>query len=195
MADADAGRRQNAGLFNAGAANVRGLTQGQYDLQRLLAQSGMDEAAARYRSDAANQGSMFNAGAENQFELAQAGFDQSAGQHNASAEEAAMQRALQAAGLIGNLGAAQGGDQRADLALAADLGEMQRAIQAAQLGAPLGQLQAAGQLYGAIPYGSYTGQQTSSSGTSTNVTKSKPSLFSQFLDAASTLASIVPKGG
>lgn len=188
MSEADATRRQQAGMFNAGALNNRDLVQGQYDLQRLLAQAGMDDAAARHRADAMNQQALFNSGATQQYDLAQAGLDAEASRFNASAQEGAMNRALEAAGLLGNLGTAEGADARANLGLAADLGEMERAIEAARAGAPLSQLQAAGQLYGFIPYGSYTGQQMSGTGSSTSVQKTSPSLFDQALAAASAAA-------
>lgn len=188
LSDSDANRRQQTGMFNAGATNSRDLAQGQNDLQRLLAQAGLDEAAARHRADALNQQALFNSGARQQYDLAQAGLDAEAGRFNASAQEGATARMLEAAGLLGNLGTAEGADARANLGLAADLGEMERAIEAARAGAPLSQLQAAGQLYGFIPYGSYTGQQMSGTGSSTNVQKSNPSLFDQALAAASAAA-------
>jgi hypothetical protein len=142
---------------------------------------------------------MFNAGqahdlAERQAELeaqarAQAAATNSqTSQFNAAQSAAEANRALEAAGLIGNLGTAAAGNERADLSLGADLGEIQRLIEQARASAPLMQLQAAGQLYGALPYGSYTGQQTSGTSSGTTTTKSRPSLFDQALAAASFIA-------
>jgi hypothetical protein len=93
----DAGLRQQAGLFNAGAQNQRdeyraglesqtGMFNAGQNNQFGLAQFDANNSAARYGADAANQGSMFNAAAANDFGLANAGFRQQAGLANAAAQ-------------------------------------------------------------------------------------------------------------
>ncbi|MGE5721431.1 MAG: hypothetical protein ACM3YM_03140 [Sphingomonadales bacterium] len=170
---------QNQGsMFNAGQTN---------DLAKARANLAAQAAAAN--AAASNTASLANSAAQNQFATTQAGLAANAGQFNAQQQADAANRALQAAGLVGNLGVASGDQQRQDLMLTADLGAAQRAIEQAYLQAPLTQLQAEGQLYGMIPYSAFVGQQSNG----TNVTKNSPSLFDQALAAGSTLASFIPK--
>jgi hypothetical protein len=180
----DANRRQQAGTFNANAGNVRDLTNGQMYQQNqqfnagalndfAQAQAAMRAQAAGQNAAAANQTSMFNAGAAN-----------TADEFNAGLTADQANRALQAAGLVGNLGVQSGDAARGNLALTADLGTQQRAIDSAYLGAPLTQLQAEGQLYGQIPYSAFVGQNMNG----TTVTKSDPGLFNAFLALQQTAA-------
>jgi hypothetical protein len=94
----------------------------------------------------------FAAEAENQEQLT-----------NQNLREQAYLRALQAAGIIADVGNAESANARADLATLAGLGEMQRQIEQEQLNAPLTMLQATGQLYGNIPQASYIGQKSKGS--------------------------------
>lgn len=162
---------------NASAMNERARAQAAMDLDRLIA----------------------NMGASNQFKLAQADIDQGAAEFGASAanrssefnaaqQEAALQRALEAAGLTANIANTADAGERADVALQADLGEIERLIQQAQLGAPITQLQTAGQLYGVVPPGTYTGSTMTGNTQGTSTTKSKGSLFDMALAAASVAA-------
>lgn len=134
----DADRRQGANFFNIGNTQ-----------QRNLAQAGMDSTR-----------SMFNTAAQNQTSLAQAEMDAEERRYNAAAGEAALQRAMQAAGLTANIGADMGQQSRADLGLTADLGQVQYLIDQARLNAVPTQLQVAGGLYGMIPQASYIGQNS-----------------------------------
>lgn len=189
----DASRRQEAGTtnaslatqvsgMNAGAANNRASQQASLDIQRALANAGFkndftlaqgnfDAGAGQFNAGAANQASMFNTGQANQTE-----------QFNVDQQTQAANRALQAAGLIGNLGVQQDSGARADLTTVADFGAMQRAIEQAQRNVVPTQLQIAGNLYGAIPQASYIGQE--------GVTKSSPSL-AQLAGQAAQSAAIV----
>jgi hypothetical protein len=116
--------------------------QGQYGLQNLglqgqygLTQFGADTEAARYGADVTNR----------------------AAEYNASAQEQAYQRALQASGLYGGLANQYGTDQRANLGMMADLGGIQRGISSEMAGAPLTQAQLLSGLYGGL-YPAYVGQ-------------------------------------
>lgn len=139
----DADRRQNANIFNVGNEQQRNLAQADFDWNR----------------------NMFNSGQQNQFDLTQSGMDAEAARHNAAAQEAQYQRALQAAGLAANIGSDMGAQSRADLGLTADLGQVQYLIDQARLNAIPTQLQMGGNLYGAIPQGSYIGLDNITKGT------------------------------
>ncbi len=139
----DAERRQNANIFNVGNEQQRNLAQADFDWNR----------------------SMFNSGQQNQFDLTQSGMDADAARYNAAAQEAQYQRALQAAGLAANIGSDMGAQSRADLGLTADLGQVQYLIDQARLNAIPTQLQMGGNLYGAIPQGSYIGANNVTKGT------------------------------
>lgn len=152
----DADRRQNTNFFNIGNTQ-----------QRNISQAGLDSSR-----------SMFNAGAQNQFDLAQGGMDADEARYNAAAGEAALQRALQAAGITANIGADMGSQSRADLGLTADLGQIQYLIEQAKNNAVPTQLQMGGALYGAIPQASYIGQNS--------VTKSSGGLVPGLLGAGLT---------
>lgn len=108
LSNLDAARRQEAGMFNAGAQNERDMFRGQLGMQGDLAnQSAINQArqfgadaynqgqffnadtanqAARYGADAYNRGQEFNAGANNDFALQNAGFQQQANLQNANAQ-------------------------------------------------------------------------------------------------------------
>jgi uncharacterized protein (DUF2336 family) len=192
---AQAGYDQAGGQFNAtmgaqaDAANQTALNQ--YG----LTQAGMNADAAR--SNAANQQQMslanmsaldsagqWNGGATNQ-----------QNQFNAGLQDAQSGRALQSAGMLGDIANQYGAGVRGDLGLMGQLGDQQRAIEAQYAMAPLAQLQSLGQLYGTTPYNLFNGSNVSSNGTSqgTNVTTSTPSLFSQMLAAAQVASGFVPK--
>ena len=149
----DADRRQNANFFNVGNTQQRNLAQADFDWNR----------------------SMFNTDAQNQFALTQGGMDAQAARDNALAQEAAYQRALQAAGLTANIGSDIGAQSRADLGLTADIGAMQREIEQARLNAPVTQIMNTGTAYGLIPPATYTGAQ--------GVTKTSGGLLPSLLGA------------
>lgn len=104
----DAGRRQEAGIFNAGAQNERDLARGQMGFQGALANQGATNdarsftanayntgslanqsaanQAAQFGANAYNTGALSNQQANNQFSLANAGFQQDANLSNAAAQ-------------------------------------------------------------------------------------------------------------
>lgn len=184
----DAAQRQQNEQFNVGQQNQFGLADAQ-----------LRDAAARYAADANNQFSMFNTQNEFQRMLSQAGLDANAGQFNAGAQnqasltnaqllEQSRQRALQAAGLQGDIANSSASNARADAALQADIGAQQRAIEAQKLNADLAQLQAQGQLLGMTPYEALIGQNM------TGVTKSNPGLFQSLLAIGNKAASAISGG-
>jgi hypothetical protein len=147
----DAGFRNQAAAANAAAANQ----------------------AAAFRAQAANQAAAANAAARNQFGLANMDALNEAGRFNAGAMDTALNRQLTAGGALGELGAQEGADTRANLALQGTLGADQRAIEQAKAAAPLSVLQALSGTFSGLPLNllsgeTQTGSQQSSSTSSTS---------------------------
>jgi hypothetical protein len=176
LSSQDAQRRQDVNLANAGWDNNRSVTQGQMDLQRMLADIGyrnqftlaqgdLNARAAQDNANNATQASMYNAGQANSFASLEA-----------QLQEQQAQRALQAAGLVGNLGVAGNAADATNLQLAADIGAQQRAIESARLNAIPTQLQIAGSLLSGLPYPAIVGQQSDGTMEGTSVTKTSPGL-------------------
>src|SRR6185369_1815854 len=124
-----------------------------------LTGAAMQNDAAQFGAAAANQAGQFNAGARNQYGLAQADLAQAAGQFNAAQQDAALNRQLQAAGMLGGLANDYGAGTRADLTTMGQLGDQQRAIEQAYAMAGPAQLQLMGQLSGMTPYDILVGRQ------------------------------------
>ena len=165
-------------------AKNTGLSQIRYDAFNTAANLANNDL----NREAAN--SQFNAGQQNSMSQFNTGQTNAMNQFNAGQQDNALARALQGAGLLANIGQAQGADQRANVALQGDLGAQQRDItnqtsEAARLAA----LQA---LLAGVPLQAFVGQtstgQSNSSGT--NTTTSSPSLLSQIGQGASTAASL-----
>lgn len=144
-----------AGQFNAGAANQFGLAN----------QNALNEAG-QFGANAQNQANQFNAGAQNQ-----------TSQFNASQQDSALARQLQAAGLLGNLGQAESADQRANIGTQADLGQQQYQMQLMQQQYPLQFQQIMQSLSGFNP-GLYAGGTDSRNTNSTSTTKTSDPLGS-----------------
>lgn len=104
LSNLDAGRRQDAGIFNAGSQNQRDELRGQMGFQGDIFNAGARNDASRFGADARNTGSLFNAGAANDFRLSQAGFDANAAQFGANAANTA---GLANAGAANQYGLAQ----------------------------------------------------------------------------------------
>jgi hypothetical protein len=158
---ADQGARNQFDLARAGFQQEANLANqnllGQYGLR----QSEFDQQAATADADAASR-----------FQLAQFGADADAAQFGAAArnavslsnqdyQERQYLRALQAAGIIGDLSSGLGAGLRADLGLTADLGNVQRGIESEYLNAPVTQLQIA---RGIFPPEAYLGSKNKTSG-------------------------------
>lgn len=168
-------QEQAAREANAGLQGQYGLRQGDYEQQAGLqtAENQMRAALAQLGINA--DAAQFGANAQNTQALT-----------NADLQQQAYMRQLQAAGLIGDIGTAFGGNQRADLGLTADLGGQQYAIDQAAREAALKQLQATGQLYGVLPYPQLVGQTINSTENSTS--KQSGGLLGGLLSAAASAA-------
>jgi hypothetical protein len=95
-----------------------------------------------------------------------------AGRFNAGAMDTALNRQLTAGGALGELGAQEGADTRANLALQGTLGADQRAIEQAKAAAPLSVLQALSGTFSGLPLNLLSGetQTGSQQGSSTSST-------------------------
>jgi hypothetical protein len=207
---AQAGLSADAAKYGAEAGNQAALANqalaGQYGLARFGAdtQNAQNYAQARNASGLAGyQGRLGNAQLKAQL-AAQAGqYDAGANnqmsQFNASQQDAALNRQLSAAGMLGGLANDYGAGTRADLGTMAQLGDQQRAIEQAYAMAGPAQLQLMGQLSGMTPYDILVGRQVNGStvgattGTGTSTTSQTPSLFSQLLAAGQLASSFIPK--
>lgn len=103
--------------------------------------------------------------------LAQAGYDQQTGMFNAGQEDQSLDRQLQAAGLLTQIGATQQGQERADIGLVSDLGAQERDIQQQYSQADISSLSAITELLQQLGLANYIGQTGTESG------KSKGSQF------------------
>lgn len=186
--DANSGQSR-AALEAAGARNHAfggsrfGIAEGQFDasnaMNRAQTEAGLRQqgfnTAAGYGLQDANAGNTMN-------------------MFNAGQQDNALNRQLQAAGLLTDQSNAYDANTRADLGTMADLGGQQRAIQQDYSQAPLAQLLAEGQLYGQIPYNALVGQTINSTMNGTNVQKSNPSLFQMLLNGAGNAANAYAAG-
>jgi hypothetical protein len=159
----DAGFRNQAAAANAAAANQ----------------------AAAFRAQAANQAAAANAAARNQFGLANMDALNEAGRFNAGAMDTALARQLQAGGALGELGAQEGADTRANLALQGTLGADQRAIEQAKAAAPLSVLQALSGTFSGLPLNLLSGETQTGSQQSSSTSKT-----SDPMGAIATLGSL-----
>jgi hypothetical protein len=164
----DAGFRNQAAAANAAAANQ----------------------AAAFRAQAANQAAAANAAARNQFGLANMDALNEAGRFNAGAMDTALNRQLTAGGALGSLGAQEGADTRANVALQGQMGAEQRAISQALAGAPISVLQALAGTYSGLPLNLLSGETMTGSQTGSSTSKSwdPMSVFSNALNAGGSAA-------
>jgi hypothetical protein len=187
----------DASRYLADARNASGAANAGSQNQFALAQAGMDSDAARYGADARNLQQSENMAALN----AAAGANMGAGNQfalfNAGQQDQAAARALQGAGMLGDLSNQYGAGVRSDLQLLSGLGDQQRQIEQAYRMAPLAQLEMGGKLLGGTPFSLFQGQQVDTTGTSngTSVTRSSPSLFNQLLAAGQLGTSLFGGGG
>lgn len=162
----DAQRMQDASQFNAGAQNTRGIDQAQLNSQNNMFNAGQSNDLSMFNTGQQNQVGMFNTGQTNQ-----------QSQFNAGLQNDQLARALQAAGMQGDIANSLGANQRADTALTGTLGDMQHSIDQAYASALPTQLMNAGQMFN--PLMGLTGQ--------TQV--KDPSVYNAALSVASLFAS------
>lgn len=149
----DADRRQQAGMANAQLSQQAALANQQSELSRILAQAGFDQQAG-----------LSNQQADLSRVLAQAGFDQQTGQFNAGQRDQSLDRQMQAAGLLTQIGATQQGQERSDMEMLAGLGGVQRGIEQDYAQADLQQLSAITQLLQQLGLGQFIGQTGTEAG-------------------------------
>lgn len=172
----NAGLKTNVSMANAGAANTRATNQASLTQQRSLADQAAKNSFAIQQAQMEAASRAANASATNQTSM-----------FNVQQQEAAAQRALQAAGVQGQIANSQAGNAATDAALQGQLGEMQRAIAVAQANALPTQLGIASSLYGQIAPQAYIGQNS--------VTKSSPGILPMIMNAASQAAAAYAGGG
>jgi hypothetical protein len=152
-ANSDAGRRQDASAFNAGAFNTRAGHQADLTLQKNmfnagaqndygLAQAQLDANAGQFNAGQANDMSMFNTGQANNLGMFNTGQSNQMATVNAGLQNDALARSLQGAGMQGDLASSLAGNARGDVAAMGTLGGMQHDIDQAYAQAPLTQMQA-----------------------------------------------------
>lgn len=205
-----AGAMQTSPLFGEAAGIARGAVNNAsaQDLMSPYTNDVVNTTLAGYDANSARQNAaLAAAGARNngfggsRFGVAQAIQAGEQGQGRAAAEAQlrdqafntgqglyadAQNRNLSAAGLLGNLGQAEGSEGRANIGLLSDLGGVQRGIDANYRTADLSMLQALGGLYGQGQYGLFNGSNTR--GTTTNT--SDPGLLGTVGQLAQTGASL-----
>jgi hypothetical protein len=170
-----------SGAFGgSGAAITRALTEdsltrGRGTLSAGLRDTAFTRGAGLSATDAGfrNQAAAANAAAANQAAAFRAQAANEAGRFNAGAMETALNRQLTAGGALGELGAQEGANTRANVALQGQMGADQRAIAQAQAAAPLSVLQALSGTFSGLPLNllsgeTQTGSQQSSSTSSTS---------------------------
>ena len=150
------------------------------DAQTSIANAQMQTQVALANAASKNGASQFGAGANNQFALFNAGQGTDAARYgadafndnsrfNAGQADTALARDLQAAGLLGTLGSAQGADDRANVAMQGDLGAQQREIERQRLAAPYDQLALQNQLTGGLPLNLFNGSSSVGTGSSSSL--------------------------
>jgi hypothetical protein len=133
--------------------------------------AGFRNQAAAANAAAANQAAAANAAAANQAAAFRAQAANEAGRFNAGAMDTALARQLSAGGALGSLGAQEGADTRANVALQGQMGAEQRAISQALAGAPISVLQALAGTYSGLPLNLLSGETTTGSTQSSGTEK------------------------
>ena len=192
--DANAGRVNAAqagqAALNGGARNSNNairdaVTQGELARARGTGVAGIQSDAFTAASGLAT-GDLNREASTNQFNAGQVNQNS---MFNAGQQDNALARMLQSAGVLANVGQAQGADERANIGLQAGLGEQQRNIDNATSEASrLAALQA---LLAGIPIGEFTGQTTTGSGSQTG--KNSSTQFGGSLSDLGTLMKLSDK--
>lgn len=178
-----AGRSDAAGQFGAGAMN-----QSLLDLARRL------DSAGQFNASAANQFGLAQFDADTQANFRNADALNNMNMFNAGQRDNMLQRQLAAAGLLGDLGATVGSEDRANIGLLADLGNQQREIDRAYRNAEPTMAELLGQLQAMQQFGLFQGQN--SQGTSTTTERgSTLDQIGQVVGIASALGGMMPGGG
>lgn len=177
--------QQHAAMAAAAARNGAfggsryGIQEGQFAADSGLNRAGIEAQLRQQGFNTAAGYGMQDAASGNQMR-----------QFDANQRDAALNRQLQAAGLLYQGADSYGANNRADIGLQAQLGDQQRGVDQAFRAAPIGQLEELSNLYGNLPYQALVGQDVNSTGTmhGTSVQKSSPSLFNTLMQLGSTAA-------
>jgi hypothetical protein len=168
-----------SGAFGgSGAAITRALTEdsltrGRGALSAGLRDTAFTRGAGLSATDAGfrNQAAAANAAAANQAAAFRAQAANEAGRFNAGAMDTALARQLSAGGALQGLGAQEGADTRANVALQGQLGADQQAIDQALAGADISVLNEIAKIYGGLPLNLFTGDTSTGSQQSSGVNK------------------------
>lgn len=187
----------NGGSRNSNNAVMQAITEGELSRAANTGLAGIranayDQAGNLATNDLNREASVStaNAGFATQANLANAGATNSMNQFNASQQDNALARMLQSAGLLENVGQAQGADERANIGIQFGLGQEQRDIaNQTSEASNLAMIQA---LLSGVPLSAFVGQTSTGNSTSngTQTQTSTPSLLSQIGQGASTAASV-----
>ena len=187
-----------SGAFGgSGAAITRALTEdsltrGRGALSAGLRDTAFTRGAGLSATDAGfrNQAAAANAAAANQAAAFRAQAANEAGRFNAGAMDTALARQLSAGGALGSLGAQEGADTRANVALQGQMGAEQRAISQALAGAPISVLQALAGTYSGLPLNLLSGETMTGTQTGSSTSKSwdPMGVFSNALNAGGSAA-------
>lgn len=159
------GRADAMTMANVGEANRVGLSNADAINRSLLDFAGRADSAGQFNADAMNRFGLAQFDADTQANFRNADALNNMSQFNAGQQDTALARRLQAAGLLGDLGATVGAEDRANIGLLSDLGNQQREIDRAFRNADPTMVQLLGQLQAMQDLGLLQGQ--TSSGTST----------------------------
>ena len=151
-----------AGLFNAGASNQFALADQDAQLRAALANQDASLRAGLANQSTGLQANLANQNAALQTSLFNAGSINDLNRFNAGQADGAAGRQLQAAGLLGNLGASVGDTQRANIGLLGYLGGIQRGIDQDARNALPTQLNQLANLQAAQNYGLFRGENINS---------------------------------
>lgn len=166
-----AGRSDAAGQFGADAFN-----------RSFLDYAGRADSAGQFNAGEANRFGLAQFDANNQANFRNADALNNMSQFNAGQRDNMLARQLQAAGLLGDLGATIGAEDRANIGLLAGLGNDQREIDREFRNAEPTMLQLLAALQAQQPYGLFRGEN--SSGSSTSTTKDTgPAVWNQAMSA------------
>jgi len=159
-------QQTNAGLLANGYNQAQALNQ--YDTSNR-------QSANATNASLAQQAMLANQTTGQDVALSNTANRQQSDLANQTSSNDALNRQLSAAGLLGNLGTAQGADARANATTQDTLGQDQRSIAQSQATAPISLAQALAQLYGSNQFGLLQGQ--TSTGNSTSTSTSNPGLL------------------
>jgi hypothetical protein len=150
-------QQTNAGLLAHGYDQAQALNQ--YDTSNR-------QSAGATNAELAQRAMLANQSTAQDVALSNTGYRQQSDLANQTANEQNTTNKLSAAGLLGNLGSAQGADARANATTQNALGQDERGIAQDQATAPLSLAEAMAKLYGANQFGLLQGQTSTGNSTS-----------------------------